>query len=267
MNLKGGTKVEEPYLHRWEKSPRVLQEPSEYLQRWEKSPRVLQEPSERQRSTGPLACPSTGCCSAGGSTHGDAPPGRCFWSTLLHHVPCSAAKPRAGETGPCPAGSPSELPGQPRPHGHKAVSFPAGAERTCQGLSTPAAQVQRQRPGLDAANSQVKASAGSGRPPRAAAETASAVRTPPATLVPWCPPGTLRTAPGLCLAAKRQRAPHPSHSEPQNCQTRLSRCHHSSPNVHETCLGPGHGGSKGRGSWVTSLKPEDDQNRRHNFQG
>lgn len=126
----------------------------------------------------------------------------CLWRALLSHVPCGAAEPRAREVGPCPAGSPSELPGRPRPHGNRAASLPTGAERPVRVCPHLAAQARQADAGPDAAGSHVKASAGSGRPPWAAAERMSAVRTLSATLVLRVPPGAQRTAPGPCHSSQ-----------------------------------------------------------------
>lgn len=191
----------------------------------------------------------------------------CLWRALLSHIPCDVAQPRARETGPCPAGSPSELPGRPRPHGNGAASLRAGAERPVRVCPHLAAQVRQADTGPRRCRLTCEGLSREQEAHRAAAERVTLSGR--SLLHLFSGPSRARSAQrqGPATAAKRHRTPHPSHSKLQSCRTRLSRCQHSSPNVHQMRCGSGHRGSKGGGSWVTSLKPGDDQNRKLNFQG
>lgn len=157
---------------------------------------------------------------------------------------------------------------RPRPHGKKAVSFPLGLSEPVRVCPHLAAQVQQAEAGPRRCQLTREAL---GREREAPTGLQLRECTLSGRSLPLWSSGSCRAYcaqhQDSATAAKRQRVPCPSHSKAQICQARLSRCPHSSPSVHETRLGSGHRGSKGRGSWVTSLKPEDDQNRRHNFQG
>lgn len=164
---------------------------------------MRQEPSERQRSTGPLACfPEQGCCSAWGSTHRDDPPeepGRAASGERSSPtLPATRHSPEPGRRGRARLGLHQSFPAGPDPRGTEQPLFPLGLSNLPGSVHTVLHKPSRQTLGHDAAAPRVKASAGSGRPPRAAAESVSAVRTLSATLVLQAPPGAQRTAPGLC---------------------------------------------------------------------
>lgn len=228
---------------------------------------MLQEPSERQRSTGPLLAQAQAAARPGGAHTGMPPQEDASGARSSTMFPAALQSPELGRQGRAQLGLHQSFLASPDPTGTKQFLFPLGLSepvRVCPHLlhksrgrgwaSTLPTHMRRPQQGAGGPQGlQLRQRARSGRPLLHLSSGAHRAHC------------TQRQ--DSATAAKRQRAPHPRHSEPQNCQTRLSRCHHSSPNVHETRLGPGHGGCKGRGSWVTSLKPEDDQNRRHNFQG
>lgn len=186
---------------------------------------VPQEPSEQQAAQVRLFARAQAAAQAWGDTQG-CPRKSCFWArsstTFLQR--CKA---QSRETGRAQLGLHPELPGGQTPR-EESSFFPAGAERTCQGLSTPAAQVQQAEAGPGC--QLTREALGRAEAPRGLQLRGEmhAVRAAPATLVFWFLLGILCTAPGPLPQQPSAKGALPKCSKPQICQARLSRCPHSS---------------------------------------